>query len=73
MPIMCQTNVVRVHSSYVFEIHFNIPPTPRSSKWYLSVRFLKQNAERTFLLSSSLAQISVITSGDEYKPCVPLL
>ena len=45
VPILSQINPVYAYPLYILKVHFNIsfPSTPRSSKWFLSLKSLYQN------------------------------
>jgi hypothetical protein len=53
ITILSHTNLFHALSSYFFHIHFNtiLPSAPRSSKWFLSLRFSHHNPVYTYPLS----------------------
>ena len=79
VPILGQPNPVHIPTSHLLKIHPNIihPSTPRSSQWYLSLRFPHQDPIHPPLVSPIrstcpallilLDFITRIILGEEYK------
>ena len=69
---MGQPNPVLIPTSHLLEIHPNIihPSTPRSSQWYLSLRFPHQDPTHTPLLTHTCHMPSSSHSSRFYRPYI---